>query len=141
MTALSANKVTPRQEGDIISLPVYQSTTIYAGGFVSVVTSHGYAVPTANAANHRFKGIALDYVDNSAGSSGDKEVRLWTTGDFEIVTSGMAITDNGAKMYAADDQKATKATTTHNVYVGKVQRYISATRNVISIDEAAKAGA
>ncbi len=89
--------------------------TNYKGSLVSVDAS-GYAAPLA--AGETFVGIAFEGCDNSAGSDGDKSVRVYTLGDFEHALSGATVTDIGAPVFASGDDTLT-LTAAGNSFVGR----------------------
>ncbi len=99
---------------ELRSFKVGGAETIYKGSFVSVDSS-GYAAPLAAA--ETFVGLAYDQADNSAGSDGDKSVKCYTQGDFELALAGAAITNIGDAVYASDDGTLT-FTSTSNSFVG-----------------------
>lgn len=77
MPALTADRNTPKKDGIIVEMPVAASTKIYAGSLVCANAS-GYVIPAADTAGLTFLGVALNAVDNSAGSNGDKTVLVQT---------------------------------------------------------------
>jgi hypothetical protein len=124
------NAVQVKAKGDILSFPVYQSTTIYRGGPVAINISHGFAVMAEDTANHRFVGIAEEGVDNSSGSDGDKIVRVRRKGIFRVTkNAASAATDVGqlAFMHTAQGSSTDflvdlAAAVTNGVAVGLIVR-------------------
>ena len=104
--------------------------TIYKGGFVSVDSS-GYAAPLA--AGEPFVGLAYAGADNSAGSDGDKSVKVYTVGDFEVTLSGAAVTDIGRAVFASADDTLT-FDGNGNSYVGIVEDWISSGKIILRLD-------
>lgn len=106
MTALSAERSTKRLAGNTaFSVPVGVDV-VYRGGMVGR-NSSGYAVAASSDVSQRVIGVAMETVDNSAGSAGDKSVRVergcfW----FGNSASGDAITiaDVGEPCFVVDDQ-------------------------------------
>ncbi len=131
MTTLAANKRRSLEIGDVNELPVIASDIIYEGAFVGDNAS-GYMRPLVS--GDRFRGIAESKIDNSAGSAGDKSVRLIERGKVELSISGVAITDVGRPVYASDDD--TFNITGIGSYVGRVQRYVSTGVAVVAFDVA-----
>lgn len=60
----------------VITLPVKASTTIRQGEIVARITATKLAIPMDVAAGRTGAGVALETVDNSAGSDGDKSVKV-----------------------------------------------------------------
>jgi len=130
MSALTRDRATPYREGIEIEYPVAANTKIYAGSLVCIDAA-GYAVPAADTSGYRFAGVALEQVDNSDGG---KHVRLRRTGVFEF--DAVSITQDmvGAAMYAADDHTFDDAAgPTHDIKVGLLVKYVSATKGWIDI--------
>ena len=133
MAALTDDRKTEYFEGVELAYEVAGSTTIYAGSLVALNAS-GYAVPAANTAGFKFLGVAMEHVDNSSGSNGDKTVRVRRKGVFRFDASGMAITDIGASVYVSDDHTVAKSTT-NSVACGKIAEFVSATEVGVDIDK------
>lgn len=115
MTALSADRNTPRAEGDLKSLSVAASQLIYAGAIV-MRNATGYGVKGATALNLVGAGVAQERVDNTAGVSGDKYVKV-RVGRFRFANSSagdlITIADIGGPAYAVDDQTVAKTSGTN----------------------------
>lgn len=141
MSALTDDYEAKRQDGEIIEYPVKASTTIYKGALTAIDTSTGYLVAASDAASRIFVGVAVEQGDNSSGSNGDVEIRIFRTGTFQYTCSSADQTWVGQKVYASDDQTvALAATTSHDLWVGTVVEYISATSVKVAIDGAAHDG-
>jgi len=82
---------------------------------------------------NKFAGIVRDYVDNSAGASGAKNVNLWQEGVFELVGSSFTQASVGVKIYATDNYVIT-ATATDMTYIGTCVGYVSATKLLVKLD-------
>lgn len=127
--ALSAD--TPRNfsmVGSRNALPVQASSTIYAGSAVSIDTG-GEVGPLA-AAEVGFVGFAVSKVDNSAGSAGDVNADIITSGEIELTVTGLDDNnDLGDIVYASDDTTFTLTSATANTAVGKVSQIVSLTDN------------
>lgn len=133
MAALTEDRRLEKYAGDELSYKVAGSTTIYANSLVCLNTS-GYAVPAADTANFKFLGVASENVDNGAGSDGDKNVRVWRKGVFELASSSMAITNIGDAVFVLDDQTVgTAAQATNEVACGKIAGFKSATSVLVDI--------
>jgi hypothetical protein len=55
-------------------------------------------------AGDRFCGIAYEECDNSAGAHGDRQVRVYTLGDFALTLTDVDVTDRLKPVYAVDDE-------------------------------------
>ena len=124
MTTLAAS--TPRDYvlGDMLDLPVIAADIIYEGAAVGENGS-GYFRPLVAA--DPFAGFAERTVDNSAGAAGALNVRVKPRGRVILPVVGVtAVTDEGATVYASDDDTFT-LTSTSNSAIGKITRYISGT--------------
>jgi len=123
MAALTADRNTPRRDGESISLPVAASKKIYAGALVARDAS-GYATPGATATTLLGVGRAEAQADNSSGAAGAISVDV-ERGVFRFANSSGAdeITraDIGGDCYIVDDQTVAKTngTSTRSV-AGKV---------------------
>lgn len=115
MTALTADRNTPRAEGDIKSLAVAATQLIYAGAIV-MRNATGYGVKGATALNLVGVGRAEERIDNSTGVSGDKYIKV-RTGRFRFANSAagdlITIADIGKPAYAVDDQTVAKTSGTN----------------------------
>jgi len=133
MAALTQDRPTPYREGIEMDLLVAASTKIFAGSLVSL-NSSGYAAPAADTAGHRFAGVALEQVDNSAGANGAKKVRVRRTGVFEFDAASITQAMVGDAMYVADDHTFDDAAgPTNDVRVGVLVKYVSTTKGWIDI--------
>jgi hypothetical protein len=133
MSALTRDRATPYREGVEVEYPVAANTKIYAGSLVCA-NAAGYAVPAADTSGYRFAGVAVEQVDNSGGSAGEKSVKLRRAGVFEF--DAVSITQDmvGAAMYAADDHTFDDAAgPTNDIKVGLLVKYVSATKGWIDI--------
>jgi len=116
--ALTADRDTKRREGVIARYPVAANGKIYRGGMVCLNAS-GYAVAAADTANYKFVGIAMESIDNTGGSNGDKYVKVWRKGVFKLKKASPALTDIGVSFYVKDDEEVqTAANATNDVLVG-----------------------
>ena len=108
MAALTgADVVKHKEEARLVSLPVLAATQIYAGGLL-MMTSAGFVAPATPTATSLFAGIATEDVDNTAGASGDVNVRAFHSGLHQMAISGVAVTDQllTAGVFAESDNTA-----------------------------------
>ncbi|MDQ2084700.1 hypothetical protein RA307_31350 [Xanthobacteraceae bacterium Astr-EGSB] len=109
MTALTADRNTPRLEGDMKSAPL-AAVKVFAGALL-MRNAAGYATKGATVLGLRGIGVAWEQADNSGGSAGDLSVR-YREGVFRFVNSAdadaIAETDVGKLCYAVDDQTVAK---------------------------------
>ena len=139
MTAISAD--TPRSffnHGDPIAVPVYQSTSLYEGAFVSI-NSSGYAVAaTDSASDFGCMGVCqtpynsedTTYTGNNAsGSDGATKVRVICDGIVKNIAAASVTQAWLLKpVYVVDNNTvALAATTTNDVLVGVVVKVNSTT--------------
>lgn len=129
---MSLTKDTPieRKLGDFNSIKAGADEVIYEGSMVgesdgtSGRATAGYG--EALQAGDTFMGHALEGVDNTDGSDGDKEIKVRRYRYVcEVTLTGVAISDVGSNVYASDDATLT-LTAGSNSQVGVVHRYISA---------------
>ncbi len=112
MTNLTDNYEAKRQDGEMISVPVKASTTIYKGALV-VDLGEGYASVGADGSGYAFLGVAVEKADNSDSAvDGAISVRVYKTGVFQYTKSSANQTNLGLQVYVSDDQ--TVATSTSN---------------------------
>jgi hypothetical protein len=109
MTALTADRNTPRAEGNIKSLPM-SASKIFAGAIV-MRNATGFATKGAVATTLVGVGRAEEQVDNSSGSAGDKRINV-RPGVYRYANSAagdlITIADIGKPAYAIDDQTVAK---------------------------------
>jgi len=124
MTALTKDRNTLRRDGVQYSDPVAASTRIFAGALVCINAS-GYAVPGSTATTLKARGVAQEYVDNSAGAAGDVRVET-RRGVFCFANSSstdeITRADIGADAYIVDDQTVAKTHATNSRSVAGVIR-------------------
>jgi hypothetical protein len=128
MTALAADRPTPRRSGQDLSLPVAASTKIYAGALVCVNAS-GYATKGAVSTTLKAVGVAQEQVDNSAGANGDLRINV-RRGVFLMGNSSagdlIALADVGSTCYIVDDQTVAKTNGTSTRSAAGVVRDVDA---------------
>lgn len=135
MTTLAANK--PRTyEGGPVRItenhyPVIAAQAIFEGCAVGIVDATGLAQKLVNP--NRFAGFAVAKADNSAGAASAINVDVITKGYVQLAVSGAVITDVGQPVYATDDD-AFIFSPVSGVFVGVVDRFVSAGVVVVSFD-------
>lgn len=132
MTTLAADKQRAFELGEQNDCPVIAADIIYENAAVGDNAS-GYARPLV--AGDKFLGFALQRADNAAGSAGDINVRVRTSGRVQLSVSTAAITDVGKAVYASDDDTFT-FTASGNSYIGTVVRYVSSGVVIVQFDAA-----
>jgi predicted RecA/RadA family phage recombinase len=126
--ALTADTPRVYELGDINSLPVKASSTIYEGSAVGITS--GYA--RALTAGDDFAGFAERQADNSAvATDGAINVRVIAKGLARVTLASVAVTDVGSPVYMSDDGTFT-LTQGSNSYVGVVYRYVTTNTCVIA---------
>lgn len=133
MTTLAADLLRDYQLGEIEEYPVIAADIIYQGAAVGENGS-GYSRPLA--AGDVFQGFALEQVDNSAGSAGDKRVKVRTRGRVVLPISAIAITANDRPAVYASDDNAFTLTAGSNSLIGYVSRWVSTGYAVVEFDSA-----
>ncbi|MFW6162911.1 MAG: hypothetical protein ACODAJ_09090 [Planctomycetota bacterium] len=140
--ALTADRATDRSLGDLLSLPVAASETIYAGSLVCVDTD-GYAVAAADTSGYIFMGVATEQADNSGGSDGDVHVTVYRRGRFRFGWQGYGLTQAavGDLAYVVDDQTLDAPDdTTNDVLVGQITKIEGTDEVWVDIDEGCRHG-
>jgi hypothetical protein len=134
MTATTTARESKRKDGELISYKM-SNVKIPKGALVNI-DANGYATNGADTSGHTFAGVAYETVDNSAGSAGDKEIRVETTGTFVFVDGGGngAITDIGVAFNISDNQTITDAATSNSIKAGVCVESIDANTTRIRID-------
>ena len=115
---------------ELRSFQVAASKHIYKGALVGL-SSGGYAQPLT--AGDRFAGVAYEEMDNSTGSAGDLNVRVYTLGDFGMTLTGATVADIGRPVFASADDTLTFVGAA-NSYVGVVQDRVAANEIILRID-------
>jgi hypothetical protein len=118
-------------EQQLRTLAVKGGSLIYRGALVGLDRSIGYARPLQ--ATDLFQGIAYEKCNNAAGANGDREVTLFTQGDFEFALTGAARTHIGRPVFATDDNTLTLAGAAA-AYVGQIIDVPASGRVILRID-------
>jgi hypothetical protein len=114
-------------------LPVKGSTHIYMGSAVSAAS--GLLRPLTIGASDTFVGFARQEVNNT-GSDSALSVIVYERGYVNLAVTGVADASSlGTGVYASDDNTFT-TTSTSNIEVGKVARWISGTSCVVYFEGA-----
>lgn len=132
MANLTVAKADERQDGVLIDVPL-AAVKVFKGANVSFNTS-GYGKGSSDTASESYAGVAFETVDNSAGSAGDDSVRVYMEGVFSMNASSATQAWVGQDVYAVDDNVvALAATTTNDVKVGRVVKFVSASEVKVKI--------
>ncbi len=123
--ALADNVQVEEKDGILRDVPV-SVDHIYRGA-ICTFNAAGYLAPAGLAVSEVFAGIAIEEVDNSAGSAGDVSCRVKCEGRFLLTGSGFVQGDLGEVVYASDDETITKTAGT-NPPIGMIDGYVSATQ-------------
>jgi hypothetical protein len=138
MTALAADRNTPRLDGDHKSLGVAASQLIYAGAIV-MRNAAGHALAGATAAGSVGVGRAEERVDNSAGAAGATSVRV-RPGIYRYGNSAAAdaitIAEIGDPCYVVDDQTVAKTNGTNTRSIAGFVHDVDANGVWVEFDEA-----
>lgn len=129
-SVLTAAAEIPRKIDDLVSYPI-GAVKIWKGSLVCIGTD-GYAVVGADTAGYRFVGVAYETVDNSAGSAGALEIRVFNTGVHKIPGASITQAMVGRKMYVSDSG-AMDDSSTNRLEVGVLVRYESTTSGWVDI--------
>lgn len=126
MTALTADRDTPRRNGDRAVGPVAAATKILAGAIVCAQTGAAYLTKGATATTLRGIGVAEETADNTAGAAGAINVPYRRDGWFRFANSAagdqITLADVGSDCYIVDDQTVAKTNGTNTRSVaGKVR--------------------
>jgi hypothetical protein len=127
MTAITvAKKNTDRQDGEIYSFK--QGAEKIPEGALVMVNAAGYAVNATDTVGGVVVGVADETVDNSAGSVGDKSIKVRRTGVFNFEYAGTAtIADVNTLVYVVDNQTVDLVgDTTNDVLVGRIVEFVDA---------------
>ena len=110
MTALTADRNTPKKDAELLGFPVAANAKIFAGALV-VANATGYAAPGSVATTLTALGRAESFVDNTGGADGAKTVQVSRQKGFKFVNHGADLVtqaDIGKSCYIVDDQTVAK---------------------------------
>lgn len=108
--------------------PVAAATSIKKGWIVCLDASKN-AVPGADTAGYVYKGRCMEDVDNSAGAAGDKYVEVFKGEcEFDSIETEAQTTVDALRYVKSNHEVAATGNTTHNVKIGPVTRFVSASK-------------
>jgi hypothetical protein len=116
-TAATAERETPQQTGNAVSVKMAASTTLYQGT-LAAMNSSGYAVTATDATGLTVIGVVDETVTNS-GSAGAASVKI-KRGVFKFANSATNAVDQadvGLPVYVEDNQTICD-TSTYSIYAG-----------------------
>lgn len=130
LSALSANADVDRYiDQDVRSYPVASGEHIYRSGWVGT-TPAGYLKPFEP--GDLFAGLAYEEADNSSGSDGTIECRVYTIGDFEVTLASVDARHTGRAVYATADDAV--AMTGHpDAFIGRVVRKVATNKALVRL--------
>ncbi|MCP5246061.1 MAG: hypothetical protein H6937_08965 [Burkholderiales bacterium] len=108
--ALTQDRNTQMQDGELIAVPVAATKKIFAGSLVAA-NSSGYATPGAVATTLTYLGRAEEQVDNTTGANGDKTVNVRRGKAFKFKNHGADLVTQaelGKTCYIVDDETVAK---------------------------------
>lgn len=136
--AVTANQLITRGDSDVGGGPVAASTTLYQGT-MAFINATGYFDDDVAAGVNAFGGIVRQYVDNSSGAAGDKNVEVFREGQFKLAGTGFTQADVGKRVYATDNFTVT-LTAGAATFIGYVASYVSSTAIMVDIVTASPSG-
>lgn len=136
MTALTADRNTPRLEGDRRQ-GAMDAVKIFAGAIV-MRNAAGYLTKGQTALALFGAGMALQQVDNSTGSAGDKTIE-YRPGIYRLANSSagdaIAATEIGKLCYVVDDQTVAKTHGSNTRSIAGIVRGVDTIGVWVEIDE------
>ena len=140
MTATTTDRDSKRSDGILKSIKM-SNVKVPKGALVCIDTS-GYATNGADTASFLFAGVSYEQVDNSAGSAGDKEIRIEKTGEHTFAYNGgdAAQAVLGKEVYIVDNQTVDDdaTATTNDIKCGTIAEVVSASLVRVRIDNYTK---
>ncbi len=131
MADLTAPRHDERQTGDLVHVK-QAAVKIYHGALVTFNPA-GYA--DVADASEPLAGVAMETVDNSAGSAGDKLIRVHRCGIFTFGGSGFTAADAGKEVFVSDDQTVVVGGTgAGRIPVGRIVEVLSAAKVRVQIN-------
>ena len=128
MTALAADRQTPRRSAHQFSLPCAAAVRHYAGSIVCLNAS-GLAVKGATSTTLKTVGVAQENVDNTNGAAGDLQVPVergcWRFAN-SASTDQITLADYGSTCYVVDDQTVAKTNGTNTRIAAGIVRDVDA---------------
>ena len=136
MTATTTDRDSKRSDGKLKAVKM-TNVKVPKGVLVCINTS-GYATNGADTASFLFAGVSYEQVDNSAGSAGDKEIRVEKTGEHLFAYNGTDAAQAilGKEVYIVDNQTVDDdaGATTNDIKCGTVVEIVSGSQVRIRID-------
>jgi len=135
MAVLTAAYEDNRQDGDIIYYDILAAQTIYKGAIVVTQNANGYLVNATDATGINLAGIAVENSVAVAGeSNGDRGIRVFLNGVFQLPCTGATQGWVGQQVYALDNNTvALRHSTTNYLLVGCVVGFVSSTKVKVAI--------
>lgn len=125
--AVTANQIVKRQgrDGSIRQCGVAAGKHLYEGT-LCYLDAGGDASDVINTDVGKFVGIVREEVDNTAGADGDKQVEVWTDGDFDLPVSAASLVaaDLDKTLYGVDNYNLSE-TALDQPEVGKIVKILS----------------
>lgn len=134
MAVLTADLQTVRKNSGSLLQVQAGIDIVYRGGLVSCLRTAGFALAGQDTADHIFQGVAYEKVDNSGGSNGDLQLKVYRKGFFKFAGTGFAQADVGKNVYIIDDQ--TVGVVPGNVFCGRIADFESSTEVWVDIEPA-----
>lgn len=134
-TALTANK--PMKSRNVTGTKTYDMTasaTIYQGSMVCLVAAGTAEACAATAGNSQVVGVATSKVVDDATFTGKITVE---EGDFLVVATSIAATDEGHVLYVVDDATVDETATTR-IPAGVLVEFVSTTSGYVRVGPATK---
>lgn len=133
MATLAKDKPRKYENGhghpDYNEVPIIASDTVYLGSAVGESSTSGTGRPLAGA--DAFKGFCIEKCENESGAASAKNIKVYASGKVVLAVTGVDnVNDEGATVYASDDDTFTLTSTTTNTAIGKVERVISTSSNL-----------
>lgn len=126
MTALSADRDTPRRRGQITAVPLAAGATVYAGG-LACRNAAGYGTPGATATTLKCVGVwRRGAVNAGAAGAVSAEAERGTYRLDNAAADPITIADIGATAYIVDDQTVAKTNGTNTRSVAGIIRDVDA---------------
>jgi len=130
---LTANRELSRYvDQELRSFPVAAAGQVFKGALVGLDRATGHVRNLA--AGDLFAGIAYEATDNSTGAGGERNVRVYTLGDFILTASGANTTWVGAPVYAEDDATTTVLPTAGQSYCGSLIAFLGNGQGIVRIE-------
>jgi len=127
-TDVNVNRYVDQQ---LRTLAVKAGAKMYKGALAGLDRATGFVRPLNP--TDQFQGIVYCACDNTAGANGDREVTLFTQGDFEFALTGATRTLIGRCVFATDDNTLTLSGASAS-YVGQIIDSPATGKIIVRID-------